>query len=65
MQEELTYIVEGMLLITLMGSAILAVYVVIAVGSMRYCWAQYALPMPEIKNLAAASVRSQRFTAVQ
>ncbi len=36
MQEKLTYIVEGMLTVTIMGSAILAIYVMMTISSMPY-----------------------------
>lgn len=36
MQEKLTYIVEGMLVITIMASVVLAVYVMMAISNMPY-----------------------------
>ena len=36
MQEKLTDMVEGMLTVTIMGSAILAIYVMMTISSMPY-----------------------------
>lgn len=36
MQEKLTYIVEGMLVITIMASVVLAVYVMMTISNMPY-----------------------------
>ena len=36
MQQKLTYIVEGMLTVTIMGCAILSIYVMMTVSSMPY-----------------------------
>ena len=36
MQEKLTYIVEGMLTVTIMGCALLVVYVMMTISSMPY-----------------------------
>lgn len=40
--------VEGMLAVTIMASAILAVYVMMTISSMPYWSVQFALTMPEI-----------------
>ena len=61
MQEKLTYMVECMLTVTIIGSAILAIS-----SLCRTDGRSPLLPMPEIyvQEIAAASLRSQRFTAV-
>ena len=65
MQEKLTYMVEGMLAVTIMASAILAVYDdyqfhALLIGAVRsYHAGDLIRQIMTNKNLAAASLRSQ------